>query len=82
VNGRCEAVTGKREQAAATLERAEHAALAAGMLLHTAVARRSRGVLMGGDAGRELIAAGEAALRAEGIANPARLAAVVSPGIQ
>jgi hypothetical protein len=78
----CEAVTGKREQAAATLERAEHAALAAGMLLHTAVARRSRGVLMGGDAGRELIAAGEAALRAEGIANPARLAAVVSPGIQ
>jgi hypothetical protein len=52
------------------------------MLMHSAVARRSLGLLMGGDAGRQLVASGDAILREEGVTNPERLAAVIAPGVQ
>jgi ethanolamine ammonia-lyase small subunit len=52
------------------------------MFLHSAVARRSQGLVTGGDAGRQLVESGDAALRAESITNPERLAAVIAPGVQ
>ena len=76
-----ESLLGRREDAIATLARTQKAASSTGMLLHSAVARHSQGLLMGGDTGRQLTSAAAIDLKAEGIANPARLAAVVAPGI-
>ena len=76
-----ESLSGRSEQALATLRKAEKAAVSAGMLLHRAVARRSQGVLEGGDRGRDLLAAADRDMEAEGIVNPARLSAVFAPGI-
>ncbi len=81
IQGGIESASGRREEAIATYRRADTAAVASGMGLHSAVARRSQGSLMGGDAGRQLVAAAESELAAEGIANPARLAAVIAPGV-
>ncbi len=82
IQGGTESLSGLREDAIATFKRAETASVSAGMYLHAAVARRSQGLLMGGDAGRQLVTTAESDLRAEGIANPERLAAVMAPGIQ
>jgi hypothetical protein len=70
------------ERALRSFERAESAAVKAEMQLHAAVARRARGVLMGGDTGRELAAAAESEIRREGVVSPARLAAMMSPGLK
>jgi hypothetical protein len=77
-----ESLLGKSERAIGTLRRTEIAADTTGMLMHSAVARRSLGLLMGGDAGRQLVASGDAILREEGVTNPERLAAVIAPGVQ
>jgi hypothetical protein len=71
---------GERDAAIAALRRVpapleaiewKHYAASSGHLL---------GRLVGGDEGRELVARAEAALRAEGVKNPARLATLHAPG--
>jgi hypothetical protein len=54
---------------------------AAGMALYAAVARRRRGVLVGGDEGRALVAAADAWMRGQNIVNPARMAAMLAPDV-
>jgi hypothetical protein len=51
------------------------------MFLHTAVARRSQGLLLGGDAGAQLLAQADRDLRSEGITNTERFAAVMAPAV-
>jgi hypothetical protein len=53
---------------------------ASGMALYAAAVRLRRGELAGGDEGRALIAAGLAAMTAEGIRNPAAMTAMLAPG--
>jgi tetratricopeptide (TPR) repeat protein len=50
------------------------------MELYAAAARRRRGQLLGGDAGRALAAAAEAWMTAQGIQHPARMTAMLAPG--
>jgi hypothetical protein len=50
------------------------------MLLHVAAARHRKGELLGGDAGRALVADVEAWMRSEGIVDPARMTSVFLPG--
>jgi hypothetical protein len=38
------------------------------------------GRLVGGDAGRQLVASGEAFMTSQGVASPARMAAMLAPG--
>jgi hypothetical protein len=75
-----ELLSGKRTGAMASFRRAESLFDASGMRLHSAVARRARGLLLAGEAGCGLFEAAEVDLRAEGIANPERFSAVVAPG--
>jgi hypothetical protein len=49
------------------------------MKLHAAVARRALGGIVGGDAGRELVAQGEAWMRGETVVSPERMAAMLAP---
>jgi hypothetical protein len=72
---------GDVEAACARLERAEQGFAAADMALHATVMRRQRGVLVGGDAGAALVAAAEAQMRAQTIADPERYAALYAPGL-
>ena len=74
-------LAGRVDEAVAALAAAEPELEAAGMELHLAVARRRRGELLG-DAGAELVAQADAWLTAQGVANPARLAALFVPGRQ
>ena len=64
----------KLEAAEGHLERSD-------MGLYLWAARRQRGVLTGGDAGRELIDAADGHWAAEGIASPERFAAMLIPGL-
>jgi hypothetical protein len=73
-------LSGKRTEAITSFGQAEALFDAGGMRLHSAVARRARGLLLADEAGRELIEAAEADLSAEGIANLERFSAVVAPG--
>ncbi|HTU32796.1 MAG TPA: protein kinase [Candidatus Acidoferrum sp.] len=75
-----ELLSGRPDDAMASFGRAESLFDAWGMRLHSATARRVRGLLIAGDAGRGLTEAAEAEMRAEGITNPERFAAVTSPG--
>jgi eukaryotic-like serine/threonine-protein kinase len=52
----------------------------AGMKLHAAVARRRRGELQGGEAGRECVAGAEAWMAEQNIRSPARMCAMLAPG--
>jgi hypothetical protein len=79
--GGVEALSGRDEAAIQAYQRAQTFFEEAGMLLHSAAARRNRGLLAGGDAGRELVAAADRDFAAESILNPARLAAGFAPGI-
>jgi eukaryotic-like serine/threonine-protein kinase len=69
-----------RSPALASLRRAAAALDAAAMPLHAAAARRSEGLLLGGDAGAERIRAADAAFAAENVRNPARMTAMWIPG--
>jgi hypothetical protein len=51
------------------------------MALHAASARRLLGLVVGGDDGRALVAAADGWMRGQGIKNPARLAAMLVPGL-
>ena len=81
IQGGIESLSGKREQAIGTFQRVQLSADSAGMFLHSAVARRSQGLLIGGDDGRALAAAADRDLASEGIVNPERLSAVIAPGL-
>jgi hypothetical protein len=79
--GGVDAVSGRDEAAIQAYQRAQTLFEEAGMLLHSAAARRNRGLLTGGDAGRALVAAADRDFASESILNPARLAAGFAPGI-
>lgn len=74
-------VRGDAEQALARMTRANAAFEARGMKVHSAIAARKRGELLGGDEGSSLIALADRALVEEGVREPGRWAAVVAPGI-
>jgi tetratricopeptide (TPR) repeat protein len=78
--GSIAAARGEREHAAHRLERAEGLCSAADMNLIAAACRRRRGLLVEGETGRALTESADTAMRAEGIVNPARFAAVYAPG--
>jgi hypothetical protein len=71
---------GESERAVRLLQSAEAGFDAAEMALHAAAARRRRGELMGGDAGRTLIAAADAWMGGQSIKNPERMTAMLAPG--
>lgn len=71
---------GDRSRAAGWLEEAVQLLERVGMKLYTAAARRHLGRLLGGDRGRELVSQADAWLSSEGVRNPARLAAMLTPG--
>jgi eukaryotic-like serine/threonine-protein kinase len=81
IQGGVEVLSMQPSRALESFQRAKSAADSAGMLLHAASAVRAQGLLMGGDAGTELLRAAERDLAAEGILNPARMSAVVVPGL-
>ena len=66
--------------ASAALREAIERATAADMLVHVWSARRQLGCLIGGEEGDGLVAQAEAAMRAEGIRAPARMATMLLPG--
>jgi hypothetical protein len=74
------ALEGHDERAGFALEHAEAGFEAAHMVMFAAASRRARGRLLGGAAGAALVGAAEAAMRAEGVADPARVSAMLAPG--
>jgi hypothetical protein len=74
------ATRGRTERALHLLELSEAGFGAAEMALHATAARRRRGQLTGGDAGRSLIAAADAWMTGQSIKNPERLTAMLIPG--
>ncbi|HEX3760040.1 MAG TPA: protein kinase [Kofleriaceae bacterium] len=73
---------GEPERALAELDVAVLGFDAARMKLYAACARRRRGELLGGDAGRDEIARADAVLRAEGIRDVRRWTAVYAAGFE
>jgi hypothetical protein len=69
------------EEASRLLNTAETSLHGADMELYAAAARRIRGELMGGDGGRILIAEADALMLRQQIRNPARMTAMLAPGI-
>jgi hypothetical protein len=68
---------GDLESAIHRLAEAARAWSAAEMSVHAAAAQRARGLLLGGDEGRALLAAADARLAREGVTEPARLTAML-----
>ncbi|MHC5544784.1 hypothetical protein ACYOEI_41655, partial [Singulisphaera rosea] len=52
------------------------------MALYAAATRRQLGMILGGDEGRSLISEADAWMTRQGVVNPARMAAMYSPGFQ
>jgi eukaryotic-like serine/threonine-protein kinase len=73
-------LAGDRERAASWQKQAMEGFASAEMALHAAIARRRAGQLAGGEAGDALIAAGDAWLRDERVADPDRMTALLAPG--
>jgi hypothetical protein len=67
--------------AASRLEAAEGGFRTADMRLHAAVARRRRGELAGGAEGARLAGEADAVMAEQAIRNPARMAAMLAPGV-
>jgi hypothetical protein len=74
-------IHGRRAEAISFLERAESECLSADLGLHAAAAVLARGMLLGAHAGSELVGRAEREMSAEGINVPARIAAVMVPGV-
>jgi serine/threonine protein kinase len=74
------AIRGDRSRAIARLAEAEAALRAAGLALYAESAKRRRGQLLGGPAGDALVAESELWMATQGIRNPARMAAMCTPG--
>ena len=66
--------------ARAALREAIERATAADMSLHAWCARRQLGCLIGGEEGDRLVAEADAAMQAEGVRAPARMATMFVPG--
>ena len=79
IEGDIEALLGRIDRAIACFEHAQASADTAGMLLHSATARRCRGLLAGGGAGRALVVAADRDFAAEGIHNPPAMASLIAP---
>jgi hypothetical protein len=73
---------GDEVKAVTLLEAAEAGLERSGMALHAASARRARGLLLGGAAGRSLADAAEAAIAVQAIKRPDRYAALLAPGFE
>jgi eukaryotic-like serine/threonine-protein kinase len=73
---------GDHEGAVRTLRAAAASFEAIEMRLHAHALRRRLGTLLGGDEGRALVAAADAAMAAEAIAEPERMAAMLAPGFR
>jgi tetratricopeptide (TPR) repeat protein len=71
---------GENASATALLVSAEDGFTAADMGLHAACVRRRRGELLGGEAGRDLMARADAWMIGQKIRNPERMAAMLAPG--
>jgi hypothetical protein len=71
---------GDTSRALTLIESAEAGLTAADMALHAAACRRRRGELLGGDAGRGLVAAADAWMIGQSIKNPERMTAMLAPG--
>jgi len=69
------------KEAVCLLATAEATLTAADMALYAAAARRRQGELTGGDQGRALITAADAWMSEQQIQNPARMAAMLVPGV-
>jgi hypothetical protein len=74
------AARGETERALGRLAAAETGFAAADMALYVAAVRRRRGELIGGGAGRSLVEAADAWMRAQSIKNPERMTAMLAPG--
>jgi hypothetical protein len=73
---------GARDQAAARLKEAEDGFGMLKLALLGAAARRARGIVLGGEDGRALVADAEAALKRTGVENSGRMMASLLPGIE
>jgi hypothetical protein len=73
---------GAREQAAAHFKNAAEGFAALKLALLAAASRRARGILVGGEEGRALIADAEARMVLSGVKNPARMMGSLVPGIE
>jgi serine/threonine protein kinase len=73
-------VSGDRERAIPLLREAASGFDGADMALHAAAARRCLGGVLGGDEGARLREAASTYFAAEGVADPARMAAMLAPG--
>ena len=73
-------IAGDDETAVRLLADAESGFTAADMRMMAACARRSRGVLLGGDEGAALVASAEDWLRSRRVVAPPRLVAMLAPG--
>ncbi len=80
IQGGVESFLGHNDIAIATFRRAEQLSDSSGMRLHSAIARWVQCLLIGGDTEKELAPQIDAILRAQGIARPDRIAAVIAPG--
>ena len=80
IKGAVSAARGDRAAAVGELDAAIAAFDAVDVALHAASARRRKGELVGGERGRALVAEADERLRAEGIADPARWAAIYAAG--
>jgi hypothetical protein len=80
VRAAASSAAGDRASATEALRAAAASAEAADMALHAAAARHQLGCLLGGPAGHALRAGAEAAMRAEGVRIPSRVASMLVPG--
>jgi len=70
-----------KHAAAKVLHTAAELARARRMRIFAAVAQRQRGALMGGEEGRDEVARADRELREAGVANPAKMARLLAPGL-
>jgi hypothetical protein len=80
VRGCIATVRDEPDEARTKLEQAEQALRAVEMGVYASIAARRRGQALGGAAGRDIVAAADRALAAEGVVSPARLADMLAPG--
>ena len=70
----------QRERAIQALRAAEQGFRAVDMALYAAAARRRCGVLLGDDAGEQLVASADQTMAEQGVRRPDRLTRVLAPG--
>jgi hypothetical protein len=82
VRAQVAAARGRTGEAIAVLDRAARLFEGIDMALYVAALQYSQGALLGGDRGRDLRQTGEQWMRKHGVKQPARLAAMLVPGIE